>query len=167
MLFSDDLPQQVIQSTGSFTGYRPQLQPLGHGYFSATKDFKHPLCGNEEGWGPMSPFRYDFTPCFIDVWVSSVAVFGVVCGAFALWLLLRKSKAVDLAKDWHIWTKQVSPYKTLLGHSNELGDKLIFIFMSTRRFSFLLSPISLSSSQSRSSTFPTFGMATSGYGPRS
>ncbi|KAK9779422.1 putative Metal resistance protein YCF1 [Seiridium cardinale] len=106
MLFSADLSQQVIQSTGFFTGYRPQLQQLGHGYFSATDDYTQPLCRNEEGWGPMSPFRYDFTPCFIDVWVCLVAVFGIVCGALALWLLLRTSKAAELAKDWHFWTKQ-------------------------------------------------------------
>lgn len=107
MRFDDgDQSQQVLHSTGSFTGYRP-LQQLGSGYLSATQEFKQPLCGNEEGWGPMSPFRFDFTPCFIDVWVLSVAVFGLVCGPLALWYLLRKSKAVDLAKDWHFWTKQV------------------------------------------------------------
>ncbi|ETS76383.1 hypothetical protein PFICI_11770 [Pestalotiopsis fici W106-1] len=107
MLFSDDLPQQqVLQSSGSFTGYRPQLQQLGHHYLSASEDFKQPLCGNEEGWGPLSPFRYDFTPCFIDVWVAAVAVFGIVFGALALWYVLRKSKAADVAKDWHFWTKQ-------------------------------------------------------------
>jgi ATP-binding cassette subfamily C (CFTR/MRP) protein 1 len=102
-----DYSQQVLQSTGSFTGYRP-AQQLGHGYLSATGHFKQPLCSNEEGWGPLSPFRYDFTPCFIDVWVSSVAVFGLVCGPFALWYLLRKTKAADIPKDWHFWTKQVS-----------------------------------------------------------
>lgn len=111
MLFSDDLPQQQqvlqLQSSGSFTGYRPQLQQLGHHYLSASDDFKQPLCGNEEGWGPLSPFRYDFTPCFIDVWVASVAVFGIVFGSLALWYVLRKSKAADVAKDWHFWTKQV------------------------------------------------------------
>ncbi|KAI0128475.1 P-loop containing nucleoside triphosphate hydrolase protein [Xylariales sp. AK1849] len=104
MRFSDHT-QQVLQSTGSFTGYRP-LQQLGHGYLSATKDFKQPLCGNEEGWGPLSPFRYDFTPCFTDVWVSVVAVFGIVFGALALWYVLRKSKSAEVPKDWHFWTKQ-------------------------------------------------------------
>ncbi|KAK7908585.1 metal resistance protein YCF1 [Apiospora marii] len=105
MRFDGDQSQQVLHSTGSFTGYRP-LQPLGSNYLSATQEFKQPLCGNEEGWGPMSPFRFDFTPCFIDVWVLSVAVFGLVCGPLALWYLLRQSKAVNLAKDWHFWAKQ-------------------------------------------------------------
>ncbi|KAI0481182.1 P-loop containing nucleoside triphosphate hydrolase protein [Xylariaceae sp. FL0804] len=100
-----DQPQQVLQSTGSFTGYRP-LHELGKGYLSATESFRQPLCGNEEGWGPLSPFRYDFTPCFIDVWVCVVAVFGLTCGSLAVWYVLRKKKAVEVSKDWHFWTKQ-------------------------------------------------------------
>ncbi|KAH8673993.1 metal resistance protein YCF1 [Xylariales sp. PMI_506] len=104
MRFGDN-SQQVLQLTGSFSGHRP-LQQLGHGYLTAGEEFKQPLCGNDEGWGPLSPFRYDFTPCFIDVWVSSVAVFGIVCGALALWYVLRKSKSAEISKDWHFWTKQ-------------------------------------------------------------
>ncbi|KAI2615446.1 P-loop containing nucleoside triphosphate hydrolase protein [Hypoxylon sp. NC1633] len=100
-----DPSQEVLQSTGSFTGYRP-LQELGSGYLSATKHFKQPLCGNEEGWGPMSPFRYDFTPCFIDIWVFVVAVFGIVCGAAAVWYVLRRHKPAEVPKDWLFWTKQ-------------------------------------------------------------
>ncbi|KAI1769054.1 P-loop containing nucleoside triphosphate hydrolase protein [Hypoxylon sp. FL1150] len=100
-----DQSQQVLQSTGSFTGYRP-LQELGKGYLSATKHFHQPLCSNEEGWGPLSPFRYDFTPCFIDVWVCAVAVFGIVFGGLAVWYLLRKQKPTEVSKDWHFWTKQ-------------------------------------------------------------
>ncbi|CAJ2506229.1 Uu.00g003590.m01.CDS01 [Anthostomella pinea] len=104
MRFGDQL-QQVLQSTGSFTGYRPPFE-LGHGYLTATKYFKQPLCGNEEGWGPLSPFRYDFTPCFLDVWVCTVAVFGIVCGALAIWYVLRRHKPAEISKDWHFWTKQ-------------------------------------------------------------
>ncbi|KAI0840539.1 P-loop containing nucleoside triphosphate hydrolase protein [Hypoxylon sp. FL0890] len=104
MRFSDH-SQQVLQSTGSFTGYRP-LQELGKGYLSATRDFKQPLCGNEEGWGPLSPFRYDFTPCFIDIWVFVVAVFGIVCGALAIWYILRREKPTEVSRDWHFWFKQ-------------------------------------------------------------
>ncbi|KAH9884583.1 P-loop containing nucleoside triphosphate hydrolase protein [Xylariomycetidae sp. FL2044] len=100
----------LLQSTGSFTGYRPLLQELGQGYTSATRHFKQPLCGNEEGWGPLSPFRYDFTPCFIDVWVFVVAVFGVFGGALAIWYVLRRQKPSGVPKDWHFWSKQ-----TLLG----------------------------------------------------
>ncbi|EMR62218.1 putative metal resistance protein ycf1 protein [Eutypa lata UCREL1] len=101
-----DQSQKVLQLTGSFTGYRAQLQELGKGYLSAADHFKQPLCGNEEGWGPLSPFRYDFTPCFIDVWVFAVAAFGVFCGSLAIWYILRKQKYSDISKDWHFWTKQ-------------------------------------------------------------
>jgi ATP-binding cassette, subfamily C (CFTR/MRP), member 1 len=93
--------------TGSFTGYRPILE-LGEHYLSASESFKQPLCGNEEGWGPLSPFRYDFTPCFVDVWVFAVAVFGLICGPLAVWYVLRRQKALSISKDWHFWTKQVS-----------------------------------------------------------
>jgi hypothetical protein len=106
MGFADDVPQKVIFETGSFTGYRPLLD-LGSGYLSASKDFKQPLCGNEEGWGPLSPIRYDFTPCFIDVWVASVAAFGIVLGLLTVVWLLRRKIPTGVAKDWHFWTKQV------------------------------------------------------------
>ncbi|KAI1335138.1 P-loop containing nucleoside triphosphate hydrolase protein [Xylariaceae sp. FL0016] len=100
-----DPDQKVLQSTGSFTGYRPAFN-LGNGYLTATDSFKQPLCGNKEGWGPLSPFRYDFTPCFIDVWVFVVAIFGILCGSLAIWYVLRKSKTVQVSKDWHFWLKQ-------------------------------------------------------------
>ncbi|RYO99624.1 hypothetical protein DL764_006765 [Monosporascus ibericus] len=101
-----DQSQKVLHSTGSFTGYRAQLEELGKGYLSSTDHFKQPLCGNEEGWGPLSPFRYDFTPCFIDVWVFAVAAFGIVCGSLAIWYILRKQKFSGLPKDGVFWTKQ-------------------------------------------------------------
>lgn len=99
--------QKVLFQTGSFTGYRPVVSELGSGYLSAARVFKQPFCGNEEGWGPLSPFRYDFTPCFIDVWVAAVAVFGIVVGAIAVWWLLKKRQPSPVSKDWHFWTKQV------------------------------------------------------------
>ncbi|KAL2016276.1 hypothetical protein VTK56DRAFT_3904 [Thermocarpiscus australiensis] len=112
--FSDGLlasqQQKVLFETGSFTGYRPVVSELGSGYLSAARAFKQPLCGNEEGWGPLSPIRYDFTPCFIDVWVASVAAFGIVVGAIAVWWLLKRKRPNPVSKDWHFWTKQ-----TLLG----------------------------------------------------
>ncbi|KAK3375086.1 ABC transporter type 1, transmembrane domain-containing protein [Podospora didyma] len=109
--YTDGLPssqQKAIISlqTGSFTGYHRSKLELGGGYLSASADFKQPLCGNEEGWGPMSPFRYDFTPCFIDVWVASVAVFGIVVGSLAVWWLVKWRQPSRVAKDWHFWTKQ-------------------------------------------------------------
>jgi ATP-binding cassette subfamily C (CFTR/MRP) protein 1 len=98
--------QKVLLRTGSFTGHRPLL-PLGSDYLSATASFKQPLCGNEEGWGPLSPYRWDFTPCFIDVWIASVSVFGIVFGAIALWWLLAKqAQQYSTAKNTHFWIKQ-------------------------------------------------------------
>lgn len=103
--FGGDLQQKVLYETGSITGYRPVSEVLGSGYLTATNDFKQPLCGNEEGWGPLSPFRYDFTPCFIDVWVAAVAVFGVVVGSLTIWWLLHRRKPFELAKGGHFWAK--------------------------------------------------------------
>lgn len=110
---SGDSSQQkaLIFDSGSFTGHwRPLLAHPGtaNGYLTATDDFKQPLCGNEEGWGPLSPFRYDFTPCFIDVWVASVAVFGLVFGLGAIVWLVKTKKPTEVGKGWHFWTKQVS-----------------------------------------------------------
>lgn len=76
-------------------------------YLRGTKETKHLLCGNIEGWGPLSPFRYDFTPCFLDVWISSVALFGIVGGAGALWFLLKRRTPQSVAKNWHFYTKLV------------------------------------------------------------
>ncbi|KUI60128.1 Metal resistance protein YCF1 [Cytospora mali] len=101
-----DSSQRAIFDSGSFTGYRPSHFELGKGYLSATEDFKQPLCGNEEGWGPLSPFRFDFTPCFIDVWVASVAIFGVVFGLLAVVWLVKTRKPTEISKGLHFWTKQ-------------------------------------------------------------
>jgi ATP-binding cassette subfamily C (CFTR/MRP) protein 1 len=55
------------------------------------------------------PYRWDFTPCFIDVWIASVSVFGIVFGAIALWWLLAKqAQQYSTAKNTHFWIKQVS-----------------------------------------------------------
>lgn len=100
--------QQVLLHTGSFTGLRP-VQQLGSGYLTATSSFKQPLCGNEEGWGPLSPYRYDFTPCFIDVWVATVAVYGLLFGPIAIWWLLKKKQQLEhgATKNLHFWIKQI------------------------------------------------------------
>ena len=71
----------------------------------ARSEKKQPLCGNVEGWGPISPFRYDFTPCFLDVWISAVAVFGIVLGAAAVWFLIKKRTPSPVRKNWHFYTK--------------------------------------------------------------
>ncbi|KAH7159915.1 ABC transporter type 1, transmembrane domain-containing protein [Dactylonectria estremocensis] len=96
--------QKVFLESGSFSGYRP-LRELGSSYLSASA-FKQPLCGNEEGWGPMSPHRYDFTPCFIDVWIAVVAVFGLLIGSIAVWWLTKKQQNAAQPKTAQFYIKQ-------------------------------------------------------------
>ena len=83
---------------------QPQFWP---DYLRATaRDGKtQPLCGNYEGWGPISPFRYDFTPCFLDVWISVVAVFGITFGAAAIWWFFKKTSPSPVSRNWHFYTK--------------------------------------------------------------
>jgi len=82
-------------------------EPFWPDYLRTTpkEDFRQPLCGNPEGWGPISPFRYDFTPCFLDVWITTVAVYGIVFGAAAVWWLLKKRSPSPVSKNWHFYTK--------------------------------------------------------------
>ena len=77
-------------------------------YLSATIRKQQSLCYNSEGWGPISPIRYDFTPCFLDVWVLAVSVFGIVFGSGALWYLFKKCTPEPVNKNWHFWAKLVS-----------------------------------------------------------
>lgn len=73
---------------------------------------RQPFCGDREGWGPISSVIYDFTPCFLDVWVAAVAAWGIFFGAGAIWFLLTKRVAQPVSKNWHFWAKLVS----LLSH---------------------------------------------------
>lgn len=66
---------------------------------------QQPLCQDSEGWGPISDLRYDFTPCFLDVWIIFVAAWGVFCGALALVYLFKKRSPQDVKKNWHFYTK--------------------------------------------------------------
>ena len=97
--------------------YEPQAQTvfstrLGSGSVfdggvSTNAHFYQPACGNSEGWGPLSPTRYDFTPCFLDVWVAVVAGSGIFFGLGAIWYLLRRCTAQPVKKNWHFWAKMV------------------------------------------------------------
>ncbi|KAI1006711.1 hypothetical protein K3495_g1509 [Podosphaera aphanis] len=98
--------QHLLYSTGSLSGYRPSIQEIGSHYLAGDLKVNQPLCGNKEGWGPLSSYRYDFTPCFMDVWVSSVAVYGILFGAIAVWWLIKRLDKSEIEKDWHFWTKQ-------------------------------------------------------------
>ncbi|KAF2231926.1 multidrug resistance-associated protein 1 [Viridothelium virens] len=74
-------------------------------YLDTSATGRQPLCGNPEGWGPLSPFRYDFTPCFLDVWISIVAFGGIVGGLGALWYLFKKHSPQSVKRNWHFWAK--------------------------------------------------------------
>jgi hypothetical protein len=69
---------------------------------------RQPFCTHSEGWGPISSSRFDLTPCFLDVIVAVVAVWGTLSGLGALWLLLRKRIPQPVSKNWHFYTKLVS-----------------------------------------------------------
>ena len=67
---------------------------------------QQPLCGDAEGWGPISSVRYDFTPCFLDVWIVFVAAWGLIAGAGAVWFLSRRTSQ-PVSKNWHFYAKLV------------------------------------------------------------
>ena len=66
------------------------------------------FCGNLEGWGPLSPFRYDFTPCFLDVWIAVVALFGILLGSSAAWFLVKRRTKSPVNKNWHFYAKLIT-----------------------------------------------------------
>jgi ATP-binding cassette subfamily C (CFTR/MRP) protein 1 len=66
-----------------------------------------PFCGDLEGWGPLSSLRFDFTPCFLDVWIALAAGWGILVGAGALWYLLYKRTPQPVQKNWHFYAKLV------------------------------------------------------------
>ena len=77
------------------------------GSVGTTAPPKQRFCGDAEGWGPISAIRYDFTPCFLDVWICVVAVYGLLGGAAAIWWLLRRNNPRPVPKDWHLYLKLV------------------------------------------------------------
>jgi hypothetical protein len=74
---------------------------------SAFKHRKQSFCTDPEGWGPLSPTGFHLTPCFIDVVVAVVAVWGMLSGAGALYLLLKKRIPAPVSKNWHFYAKLV------------------------------------------------------------
>jgi hypothetical protein len=127
-----------------------------YSYLTATNQHGQPLCGNAEGWGPLSPFRWDFTPCFLDVWVATIAAFGIAGGIGAI-IYLRRQPASPVKKDWHFYLKLVRLSVERFNPSQEL----------TRSFSLLLPPSSSTSSSKPSSRLNTtrmFGLGISDSG---
>ena len=93
--------------------YDPLFQPdylhstLHAGASSAAPDSHDaPLCPNREGWGPLSPYRYDFTPCFLDAPICAIAVlFGILLGGAAAHHFLRRKAAAPVPRNWHLLAK--------------------------------------------------------------
>ena len=86
---------------------------------------RQPFCSDIEGWGPISPFRYDLTPCFLDLTVSLAAAWGVFFGIGALWFLFNKRSPQPVSKNWHFYAKLVSvicPH--IYEHTNLRAEKL-------------------------------------------
>jgi hypothetical protein len=105
-------PQTILRGPTSANSFESKGS-----YLEATAERRQPLCGNIEGWGPISPIRYDFTPCFLDVWISSVALFGVVFGAGAIWWLVKRNRPKPVDKDWHFYLKLVGTRIVKRGHA--------------------------------------------------
>lgn len=92
------MQQSPLQTSNSF-GPIDQV-------FKSTYAAKHELlCADPEGWGPISSIRWDLTPCFLDVPLIFVAVWGIVGGAGALWYLFKKRSPQEVPKNWHYYAK--------------------------------------------------------------
>jgi hypothetical protein len=76
--------------------------------FTATASCQQLLCCNAEGWGPLSGVVSDFTPCFLDMLISLVAVFGAVFGAYCIWWVVTKKQKSEVALDRQFWAMLVS-----------------------------------------------------------
>jgi hypothetical protein len=102
--------RSMLDTAGLQKPFLPYFQPNLplQGYLSASSQSTQPLCGNSEGWGPLSPIRYDFTPCFLDVWITAVSVGAIAGGAATIWYLLKHCVQQDVKRNWHFWAKLVS-----------------------------------------------------------
>lgn len=124
-----DIPLNQPHNAGQFTAYSslrrdpetmhdlssPQIvfgtpsELVDGGFRQAENNLRHshPWCGNAEGWGPISSIRYDFTPCFLDVGIASVALYGLLGGAAAIVWLVRSARPQPVPKNWHFYAKLV------------------------------------------------------------
>lgn len=74
---------------------------------ASVQPYQQFLCQSAEGWGPLSPQFYDFTPCFRAVPSTGVALFGLGFGGFTIWQLQRQTRH-PTPRNWHYYSKLVS-----------------------------------------------------------
>lgn len=72
------------------------------------KSHKQSFCRNVEGWGPLSPDRAFFTPCFLDASLAIFALAGVLLGLAAIFTLARTKGHKPWMKSWNFLAKLVS-----------------------------------------------------------
>ncbi|RKF62208.1 Metal resistance protein YCF1 [Erysiphe neolycopersici] len=99
--------QHAIYKSGSYVVANSTSPTLR--YLSQQSDFLslHSWCSNKEGWGPLLSHKYDFTPCFLDIWMSSLSIYGILFGISAIWWLINRKMSMTVAKSWCFWVKQV------------------------------------------------------------
>lgn len=112
MEYDASLGQQRIFDTGSVSGFH-RVKEFGYGYLTQAKGQNQPLCRNDEGWGPISKYRYDLTPCALDATVFAVAAYGILFGVGAIYYLYKFRKEQEVKKDLHFCTKQVRTSSSL------------------------------------------------------
>lgn len=72
----------------------------------ASRKYRQAFCPQKEGFGPISDFNYDFTPCFDSLLSDLPSLLLVLFGPYAIYRLV-KSKSFETKKDWHFWSKIV------------------------------------------------------------
>lgn len=116
MMFLDRLSsQRPVIANPSLSAFGITNGP-GSANLTATVLRQQSFCCDTEGWGPLSEVMSDFSPCFLDVLISLVAVFGIVFGVHSMWWVVTRKHKSEVAKDWQFWAKLVS---------NALGVSLV------------------------------------------
>ena len=83
-----------------------QAQPIFQESFLAHSS-KDILCYDAEGWGPLSPIRFDLAPCFLDALLAGLACLGVLAGGITILYLARQKTQVLIGRNWHFRSKLV------------------------------------------------------------
>lgn len=96
-MLSHSAQQTLLLSASTASSFESSIKKQ-HGH-------KQIMCSDVEGWGPISDLRWDFTPCFLDIWVLVVAVWGLVAGTGAIVYLLKKRSPQEVKKNWHYRVK--------------------------------------------------------------